>query len=453
MIVKSRLGWAGSSLVVLIATAACDGNTEQEGPCEGENCSGHGTCLEVGGEAECDCEDGYDPDGLSCVLDPCYEIDCSDHGDCIDNAGIAECDCDDGYDPDGLDCIEDPCYEVDCSDHGDCVDNAGIAACDCDDGYYPDGLDCVADPCYEVDCSDHGDCVDNAGVAECDCDDGYDPDGLECIEDPCYQVDCSGHGSCIDDDGEAWCVCDTGWDGDACDECGPSYEPEASDCVAVAEYVIKDLDADGRYAYPPTRPWPSHVHDEVWTVEDDAFPFRGVDSALRMESTEEVQWEVFTYGNEYILYKGDGWVSCDDEDCEGTSSAPGTLCDDYWGASFPFCDGIDAMTMIGVSDPLFVFTRGTRYVLWNTANGYHHGDSPTPDDGAGDIGDDWWGAAFPFSTIDAMVDYDDGSERILFVSGTRAVTCTTNLSCDAPFDLGAAADPFFPHRWQSLPFA
>jgi hypothetical protein len=402
MTVKSRLGWVGVSLVVLMA-AACDGNTDTdtdtdtEGPCDGVTCSGNGDCVEVGDEAECDCDDGYRPDGLDCIVDPCYEIDCSDHGDCVDNAGTAE-----------------------------------------------------------FDCSGHGDCIDLGSTAECDCDDGYKPDGLDCIVDPCYQVDCSGHGGCIDDDGEAWCVCDTGWDGDDCDTCGPSYEPEAGGCIAVAEYMIKDLDGDGRYTHRPTHPWPSHVHDDVWMVGEDSFPFRSVDSALRMESSEDYQWEVFTSGNQYILYKGDGWVSCLNEECTSTSPDPGTLGDDYWG-DFPFTDGIDAMTMTEVSDPLFVFTRGSKYALWDTTNEYHHRDpGPETTPLAGDIGDDWWGAGFPFTTIDAMVDYDDGSERILFVSGTQAVTCTgapTALVCGTPFDVGSAGDSFFPYRWQILPFA
>jgi len=414
-----RLGWAAAWWGVLVAVAACDGNEDTEDtddPCDGVTCSGNGTCVMVEAAAECDCDAGYDAVGLECVLDPCYHVDCSDHGDCI----VTE----------------------------------GTAACDCDDGYEPDGLECVLDPCYQVDCSDHGDCIVTDDTAVCDCDGGYKPDGLDCVVDPCYQVDCSGHGSCIDDDGEPWCVCDTGWDGDDCDTCGPSYEPEAGGCVGVAEYMVKDLDADGRYTHRPTHPWPSHIHDDMWEVDDDPFPFRAVDAALRMESTEEIQWELFTSGSQYVLYKGDGWVSCTNADCDATSPDPGTLCDAYWGASFPFCDKIDAMTMLGVSDPLFVFTRGNKYVLWDNTNGYHHRD-PDPEFSplAGDIGDDWWGANFPFSTLDAMVDYDDGSEKILFVSGNRGVICTTAMVCGTPFDVGSANDPFFPHRWQAMPFA
>ncbi len=37
-------------------------------PCEGVTCDGHGTCLDVGGEAECTCNAGYINDGpLNCV--------------------------------------------------------------------------------------------------------------------------------------------------------------------------------------------------------------------------------------------------------------------------------------------------------------------------------------------------------------------------------------------------
>jgi hypothetical protein len=65
----------------------------------------------------------------------------------VDNAGAPECQCDDGYHPQGLDCVADAdsCQGVTCSGHGTCVDNAGTPECQCDAGYHAVGLDCQAD--------------------------------------------------------------------------------------------------------------------------------------------------------------------------------------------------------------------------------------------------------------------------------------------------------------------
>jgi hypothetical protein len=66
---KSR--WIGLPLGLLLAGLLASGCIISSGdgdPCEGITCDGHGTCLEVGGEAECSCDAGYENDGpLHCV--------------------------------------------------------------------------------------------------------------------------------------------------------------------------------------------------------------------------------------------------------------------------------------------------------------------------------------------------------------------------------------------------
>ena len=47
------------------------------GPCEGVDCSGHGTCELEGGQSVCNCDPGYHAEGLDCLedYDPCVGID------------------------------------------------------------------------------------------------------------------------------------------------------------------------------------------------------------------------------------------------------------------------------------------------------------------------------------------------------------------------------------------
>jgi hypothetical protein len=62
----------------------------------------------------------------------------------VDENGTATCDCDAGYEADGLACVEvDPCEGQDCSGHGTCAVENGAPACECEAGYREDGLACL----------------------------------------------------------------------------------------------------------------------------------------------------------------------------------------------------------------------------------------------------------------------------------------------------------------------
>lgn len=98
---------------VLGAVVGCDKSSSNV--CTGINCSGHGSCVEEGGTASCDCESGYvngGPDGLDCVdrsgASSCDGIGCSGHGTCMEWSDAAVCACDPGFTPSGLhglDCV------------------------------------------------------------------------------------------------------------------------------------------------------------------------------------------------------------------------------------------------------------------------------------------------------------------------------------------------------------
>ena len=207
---------------------ACSGSQDNPGDtCLNEDCSGHGLCALVDGQALCLCDAGFSAVGLACVaddVDPCQGVDCSGFGTCAVEESGAVCNCQAGYHTEGLSCVEDgttgPCHQVDCSVHGICVEVSGQAECHCDSGYHAQGLACVpdaVDPCDGVECSGHGSCVERAGQAECHCDPGYHPQGLSCMPDAvdlCDGVECSGHGLCAVDAGAASCICDPGYDPD-----------------------------------------------------------------------------------------------------------------------------------------------------------------------------------------------------------------------------------------------
>ncbi len=69
------------------------------GPCFGETCSGHGTCVVDGDAGRCECESGYEPQGLACACIPqcdgrvCGGDSCG--GSCPPGCGTGEM-CEDG---------------------------------------------------------------------------------------------------------------------------------------------------------------------------------------------------------------------------------------------------------------------------------------------------------------------------------------------------------------------
>jgi hypothetical protein len=137
------------SLLPTLFIAACGEDGNEQDPCDGVTCSGHGTCVVDGDSASCDCNDGYHADGLRCVADddPCDGVTCSGHGDCVVEGTEAGCDCDDGYHAQELECVADadPCDGVTCSGHGTCEVEGTEARCECNYGYHAEGLECVED--------------------------------------------------------------------------------------------------------------------------------------------------------------------------------------------------------------------------------------------------------------------------------------------------------------------
>ena len=146
--------------------------------CDGIDCSNHGDCLIDNNQTICSCDNGYHPEGLSCILDshfPCEGVTCSNHGDCILLDDAEACLCDEGYHDIALECIEndiDRCEGVTCQDNASCNSNTGD--CECNINYHLDGNNCiknVINQCEGVTCQDNASCNSNTG--SCICDSGY----------------------------------------------------------------------------------------------------------------------------------------------------------------------------------------------------------------------------------------------------------------------------------------
>ena len=114
-LVSAILGATGCGSEDTVLKPADGGRAGSDGrsgphPCDGVDCSGHGTCVVQNGQAVCNCDSGYHADGTACISDndPCAGQTCSGHGTCTVQSDGPVCICDSGYTPPdrtGLSCV------------------------------------------------------------------------------------------------------------------------------------------------------------------------------------------------------------------------------------------------------------------------------------------------------------------------------------------------------------
>ncbi len=108
----------------ILVAGGCGPRSSTLEPCDGVTCSDHGSCFEHGGSPQCECEPGYHPADLRCVLDvmgdECQGVECSGHGACRVEDRAPRCDCDRGYESSG--------YDLHCLPTGEPVTDAGPEA-------------------------------------------------------------------------------------------------------------------------------------------------------------------------------------------------------------------------------------------------------------------------------------------------------------------------------------
>lgn len=66
------VGWA--LMAMLTGVLGCGDEASPVDPCHGVTCSGQGSCAEQDGQAVCQCNEGYRPEGLDCVEDLCTGV-------------------------------------------------------------------------------------------------------------------------------------------------------------------------------------------------------------------------------------------------------------------------------------------------------------------------------------------------------------------------------------------
>ena len=135
----------GATVLALFILSCADGTLDGD---HGDNGNNH--------DYSDDCEDGEVDQDQICVdgswqdqVSPCATMDCGPNGSCVEIGDQGECDCDEDFEAQDDYCVstgDDPCEGVDCGEQGVCVEQDGAPSCDCDEGSQADGLNCVDRP-------------------------------------------------------------------------------------------------------------------------------------------------------------------------------------------------------------------------------------------------------------------------------------------------------------------
>lgn len=198
--------------------------------CEGQTCSGHGSCAVVGGRTiACICDSGFTAQGTTCIAvtagAECDGVDCGGNGSCIVARGTPDvpvCQCRAGFKQVGnTTCVAltNPCEGVTCGGNGTCAVRGTEPLCACNPGFSLMGTTMCAptagSPCEGVTCSGQGQCGVVGAAARCLCNPGFIANGTSCepaAASPCNGVTCSGFGTCaVTTAGQARCLCDPGY--------------------------------------------------------------------------------------------------------------------------------------------------------------------------------------------------------------------------------------------------
>ena len=155
-----------------------------------EKCDANASCVDIDvngqNEVSCVCKQGFAGDGFLCEdVDECATgaDNCSQNATCLDRLGGFDCECETGYEGNGVRCdpVADPCQS--CDANAACVMLSGQKTCKCAPGYAGNGFTCSdIDECQSGldDCSINATCANNAGGFMCACKAGYMGDGRTC---------------------------------------------------------------------------------------------------------------------------------------------------------------------------------------------------------------------------------------------------------------------------------
>ena len=189
-----------------------------------DNCDENAACINTNGAFDCECNSGFDGDGVVCLdINECTKgiHNCDVNALCNDLDTTFECTCETGFVGDGQSCEDiDECLENVCDELASCTNTIGSFSCECDVGFIGDGFNCIdVDECSDGsnDCDANAECINTPGAFNCSCNIGFVGSGTTCVDiDECTSKNdfCASEAICSNTVGSFSCSCPKGFNGD-----------------------------------------------------------------------------------------------------------------------------------------------------------------------------------------------------------------------------------------------
>jgi len=173
---------------------------------DSDNCDVNATCTDEQPGFSCECNPGFEGDGVICTeIDDCDPNPCQNGGACTDQGTTFSCECSGtGFEGDTceLDLNECTLGTDNCDNNAACTNTIGSFTCACNAGFQGNGVTCAdIDECTDEtdNCDENATCTNSPGSFICACNDGYEGDGLNCADvDACTSFPCDQNATCTD---------------------------------------------------------------------------------------------------------------------------------------------------------------------------------------------------------------------------------------------------------------
>ncbi|XP_076359176.1 uncharacterized protein LOC143251821 [Tachypleus tridentatus] len=187
-----------------------------EDDCSSDICEHGGTCIDALNGYHCLCLPGFT--GVNCAhnIDDCVGDPCLNGGTCVDNINSYICLCPKGFTGKSCEINFYDCASNPCQNGATCFDVKDDFQCCCPKGFTGKRCEKTVNKCEDLPCKNRATCVSTLEGFECECQKGFEGTFCEVNIDDCLSNPCLNEGLCVDGVDFFTCNCTPPFTGDLC---------------------------------------------------------------------------------------------------------------------------------------------------------------------------------------------------------------------------------------------